>query len=94
MRLFFIDENTSDRLKGRSNSPMILSMVHAMATGLSMHRVGMIRFWCHIVKHTVKWKQIKGRRTEESKDCSVDLVQPILDEIEKAEKRDQSPDAN
>lgn len=93
MRLFFIDPVSSDRLKVRSNSPMLLSMAYGLANGLGMERVGMLRFWCHIVKHTVRWKQFKGRIGEPD-EVPADLVQPILDEIEKAEKRDQPPESN
>ena len=95
MRLFFIDPVSSDRMKIRSNSPMLLSMAYGLANGLGLERVGMIRFWCHVVKHAVRWKQLKGRlKIGEPDSMQVDLVQPIIDEIEKAEKRDQSPDTN
>tara|TARA_B100000519_G_scaffold8844_1_gene7071 strand:+ start:832 stop:1113 length:282 start_codon:yes stop_codon:yes gene_type:complete len=93
MRLFFIDPVSSDRLKVRSNSPILLSMAFGLANGIGMERVGMLRFWCHIVKHAVRWKQLKGRFIGEN-ELPTDLVQPILDEIEKAEKRDQSPESN
>lgn len=94
MRLFFVDPVSSDRLKVRSNSPMVLSMIYGLANGLGMERVGLLRFWCHVVKHAARWKKLKGRNGDAFKKESVDLVQPIIDEIERAEKRDQSPDTN
>lgn len=97
MRLFFIDPNTSDRFTVRSNTPMALSMIYALAHGIEMVRVGRVMYWIHIVKNMARFKLRKGRDVNPSEDppgAAKDLIQPIIDEIEKAEKRAQNPESN
>ena len=57
MKLRLIDPKSSLRMRVTSNSPTYLATIQVLVNVLGLERVGLVKFWRHVIRHAFKFTQ-------------------------------------